>query len=111
MEPLQVRPAETAWEILTLDATTPGVGAGSAPLTALRTRARAGRVGRIWLVTTNDNTIALRFYQRRGFDLAALHRDAVTAARTRKPQIPHSADGIPIRHELVLDLHLDPTNP
>ena len=30
---------------------------------------------RVWLSTTNDKTAALRFYQRRGWDLVALHRD------------------------------------
>jgi hypothetical protein len=49
---------------------------------------------------------ALRFYQRRGFDLAAVHRDAVTEARRLKPSIPPDADGIPIRHELELRLDL-----
>jgi RimJ/RimL family protein N-acetyltransferase len=49
--------------------------------------ARARELGcrRIWLVTTNDNTRALQFYQRQGWDVVALHRDAVTAARRIKP--------------------------
>lgn len=56
---------------------------------------------------TNDNTIALRFYQRRGFDLVALHRDAVTRARAElKPSIPLEIDGIPLRHELELEMRL-----
>jgi RimJ/RimL family protein N-acetyltransferase len=64
-------------------------------------------VGRVWLITTNDNTAALRFYQRLGFDLVALHRDAVDAARSIKPSIPLVGnDGIPIRHELELELRL-----
>jgi ribosomal protein S18 acetylase RimI-like enzyme len=29
---------------------------------------------RMWLTATNDNLDALRFYQRRGFQLAALRR-------------------------------------
>ncbi|GAB3881051.1 hypothetical protein GCM10029964_036460 [Kibdelosporangium lantanae] len=100
---LTYRPHGGSWEITSLDATVPGVGAGSALLTEVRTRARAHGVGRVRLVTTNDNTSALRFYQRRGFDLVAVHRDAVTEARKLKPTIPLRADGIPIRHELVLE--------
>jgi len=33
----------------------------------------AGGVARLWLAVTNDNTPALRFYQRRGWDVVALH--------------------------------------
>lgn len=61
---------------------------------------------RLTLITTNDNTHALRFYQRYGFDLVALHRHGVDAARRLKPGIPAEADGIPIRHELELELPL-----
>jgi hypothetical protein len=58
----------------------------------------------VWLITTNDNTKALRFYQRLGFDLVRLDRDAVTEARRRlKPTIATHADGIPIRHELEME--------
>ncbi|MGD8245715.1 MAG: hypothetical protein PVG25_02965 [Anaerolineae bacterium] len=63
---------------------------------------------RIWLITTNDNLAALRFYQRRGFSLVAVHPGAVDQARTLKPEIPaigHS--GIPIRDEIELELPLD----
>jgi hypothetical protein len=60
----------------------------------------------VWLVTTNDNLDALRFYQRRGFRLAKLRRGAVDAARSRlKPTIPEVGSfGIPIRDEIVLEL-------
>ena len=102
---LTYREDERGWEIVTLDALTPGAGVGTALVAALRRAACDHGVRRLWLVTTNDNTGALRFYQRRGFDLAALHRDAVTAARRLKPSIPLDAAGISIRHEL--ELHLD----
>jgi GNAT superfamily N-acetyltransferase len=93
---------ETTWEIVSINTTTPAIGAGAALLAAVRERARAAGVLRIWLVTTNDNTHALRFYQRNGYDLVALHRDAVAEARRLKPTIPLELDGIPVRHELVL---------
>ena len=57
-------------------------------------------------ITTNDNTTALRFYQRNGFDLIRLDRYAVDRARRLKPAIPTHADGIPFRHELELELRL-----
>ena len=67
----------------------------------------AGRAGctRLWVITTNDNVDALRFYQRRGFTLAALHAGAVDESRARlKPEIPVFGDhGIPLRDELELE--------
>ncbi|TDC49699.1 GNAT family N-acetyltransferase [Jiangella ureilytica] len=96
-----------AWEITTLQALRPGVGAGTALLDAIAVAASGAGARRIWLITTNDNTHALRFYQRRGYDLVAVHRDAVTRARQAlKPEIPLEDDGIPIRHELELELLL-----
>ncbi len=60
---------------------------------------------RVWVVTTNDNLDALRFYQRRGFRLAALRPGAVDAARASlKPRIGRvGAHGIPMRDELELE--------
>lgn len=101
---LTYRPDVSAWEVVTLNATPTGTGIGTALLDGLRARAVRHDVRRLWLVTTNDNTHALRFYQRYGFDLCALHRDAVTEARTLKPAIPRQHDGIPLRHELRLEL-------
>lgn len=60
------------------------------------------------LTTTNDNIDALRFYQRRGFRLAALRPGAVNEARRRKPSIPLLGEyGLPIRDELDLVLSLE----
>jgi ribosomal protein S18 acetylase RimI-like enzyme len=67
---------------------------------------RVGSGGRIWLVTTNDNVDALRFYQRRGFRLRALRPGAVDEARRLlKPRIPATGIyGIELRDELELEL-------
>jgi len=85
-------------------------GIGSALLDALRQE--VGDCERIWLVTTNDNLEALRFYQRRGFRLSALRAGAVDESRRRlKPQISTVGDfGIPIRDEIELELRpIDPS--
>jgi hypothetical protein len=60
------------------------------------------------LITTNDNVDALRFYQRRGFRIVAVHPGAVDVSRRElKPQISEIGDyGIPIRDELVLERSL-----
>lgn len=97
-----------SWEIVTISASVRERGVGTALIRAVEETARRGGARRLWLITTNDNTIALRFYQRRGFDLVALHRDAVTQARAElKPEIPLEVDGIPLRHELELQMRLE----
>ncbi len=91
-------------EIVTHNSLAGHGGIGSCLMAAVRAKARESGCKRLWLVTTNDNTSAIRFYQRRDFNLAAVHRDAVKLARTLKPEIPDiGMDGIPIRHEIELE--------
>jgi GNAT superfamily N-acetyltransferase len=94
-------------ELLTINAFPKGGGAGTALVDAVARAARDAGCRRVWLITTNDNLRALRFYQRRGFRLAALHRDALDRSRELKPSIPEiGLDGIPLRDELELELDL-----
>ena len=96
-----------ACEIVTLDSQREGQGIGTALLEATKVAARGAGCRRLWLITTNDNTQALRFYQKRGFHLVTVHRDAVAAARVVKPEIPLIGnDGIPIRDEIELEMPL-----
>ncbi len=93
-------------ELVTINAFAGG-GVGAALLAELVAHCRAAGVRAIRLTTTNDNTRALRFYQRAGFRLTALHVGAVAEARKRKPEIPElGLDGIPIRDELELTMKL-----
>lgn len=58
---------------------------------------------KLWLITTNDNTRAIRFYQKRGFDMTNVYWNAVEKSREIKPEIPLKSDeGIPIKHEIKL---------
>jgi GNAT superfamily N-acetyltransferase len=94
-------------EIITINSLVPGSGIGSALINAVRQEAIASGCRRLWLITTNDNLPALRFYQKRGFRLAAFYRDAIDNSRKIKPQIPLTGiDGIPIRDELELEIPL-----
>ena len=95
-------------EVLTLHADPPRGGIGTALVEAVASVAASLGCDRLWLITTNDNVDALRFYQRRGFRLVALHPGAVDRSRRElKPQISEVADnGIPIRDELDLERSL-----
>ena len=91
-------------ELAVLDAgEATGVGTGTALVEAVVDASRAAGAWSLWVVTTNDNLRALRFYQRRGFELRELRPGAVDDARRSKPSIALvGADGIPIRDELEL---------
>lgn len=92
-------------EIVTIDAFEEGRGVG----TALIDAAKALGARRLWLITTNDNVRALRFYERRGFRVVAVHTGAVEASRVLKPEIPLvSDDGTPIRDEIELEFRPAP---
>lgn len=73
----------------------------------LKEAAREARCRRIVLITTNDNIEALYFYQRRGFDLAHIYRNALDVSRSLKPEIPLIGEhGIPLRHEIEFEMAL-----
>jgi ribosomal protein S18 acetylase RimI-like enzyme len=78
-------------------------GIATSLIEAVVAEVAAQHVRDLWLVTTNDNVDALRLYQRLGFRLVELRRDAITRSRRLKPAIPEVGDhGIPMRDELVL---------
>ena len=94
-------------EILSLDSVHENRGTGTALLNeAVKAAAEMG-CSRIMLVTTNDNLTALRFYQKHGFDLVRVYRDAVSLSRKIKPEIPLIGEnGIPLKHEIELEMIL-----
>ena len=94
-------------EIVTLNSLQPKIGIGAALIDAVKTAAWAAHCTRLWLITTNDNLRALKFYQKQGFELAAVHRGAVNESRKIKPEIPLLGnDSIPVRDELELEMIL-----
>jgi ferredoxin len=58
----------------------------------------------------NDNINAIGFYQKRGFDMVGLNLGAIDRERASfKPEIPYiGQNGIPLRHEIVRPLLLEP---
>ena len=97
-------------ELVTIRSLREGRGVGRALLDAVRDVAVEAGCTRLWLITTNDNLRALKLYQCRGMEIVAFHRHAVTEARRHlKPSIPErGAHGIPIAHELEMELDLKP---
>ena len=94
-------------EIVSLNSFTELSGVGSLLIDSVKSAAMDANCRRIWLITTNDNTLALRFYQRKGFVLAALYPNAIQQSRKLKPEIPITGhDGIPIRDEIELEMLL-----
>jgi len=97
-------------EVVTIDSIRPSSGVGTALIEAVRDIAIKSRCKRLWLITTNDNLNALRFYQKRGLVLVAVHRNALDVSRKLKPEIPLIGDdGIPLRDEIELEMMLDNT--
>ncbi len=90
-----------ACEVVTIDAFDTRRGIGTALMEAVISLGH----GRVWLVTTNDNVPAQRFYEHFGFRLVAVREDEVERSRRLKPEIPLvGIDGIPIRDELEYEL-------
>ena len=101
------RTAGNEMEILSLDSFQEGRGIGTGLLETVVAEARETGIRRIMLVTTNDNLAALRFYQKRGFDMCRFCRNALDQARKIKPEIPLTGmDGIPLKQEIELEMVL-----
>ena len=95
-------------EIITLNSMLPASGIGSALIARVRQEALTASCHRLWLITTNDNLLALRFYQKRSFQIVAIYPNAIDDSRRLKPSIPLiGLDGIPIRDEIELQIQLD----
>lgn len=94
-------------EIVTLDAFEQFRGVGTSLIEAVISAAKDSAARRIWLITTNDNLDAIRFYQRRGFTIAAVHANAIARSREIKPSIPEIGHhGIPLRDEIEFEMWL-----
>ena len=94
-------------EIVSLDSLRPCKGIGTDLIEAVKRAAIESGCRRLCLVTTNDNMNALRFYQKRGFVLVKINRNAVEFARKLKPIPLIGAEGIRLRDEIELEMMLE----
>jgi len=94
-------------EIVTMNSLAERTGIGTALVDAVKSAAVLKKCQKLRLITTNDNTAALRFWQKRGFHIAAVRPNAMEEYRKLKPEIPLTGnDGIPIRDEIALEMVL-----
>ena len=94
-------------ELMTIDSTREGEGIGTALLEAVKEAAALEGCKRLWLITTNDNFKALKFYQKRDFHIVAVYPSALDESRKVKPEIPlYGYDGVPLRDEIELEMPL-----
>lgn len=98
---------ENECEIMSLNSTLENQGVGTALLGKVIENARDSGCVKVKLITTNDNINAIRYYQKRGFDMIKIYCNAVERSRKLKPSIPTLGDfGIPIKHEIEFHMYL-----
>lgn len=101
---VNIDPGNWQCEVITLSSRGKSAGTGAALLAAAERHARERDCRRIYLTTTNDNTNAMRFYQRHGWRMAQLHAGIVDRVRTLLPELPLTGfDGIQIRDEIEFE--------
>lgn len=97
-------------EIVVLYSLAESKGIGTNLINTVIEKAKEENCKRVWLITMNDNTHAIRYYQKRGFTLKAVHIDAfeVTKRLKNEPLVGTilGIDGIPIKHEFEFEIKL-----
>ena len=94
-------------EVMSLDSLRENQGIGTELLQTVIEEAKSLACRKIVLITTNDNINALRFYQKRGFDMVHLFHNALDVSRKIKPEIPLVGDNsIPLKHEIEFEMVL-----
>jgi ribosomal protein S18 acetylase RimI-like enzyme len=101
------RMLDYACEIMSFDSLRENQGIGTALLNKVMETAKNAKCKKIKLITTNDNINALRFYQKRGFDMVHLYHNSIDTARKLKPSIPILGEfNIPLKHEIEFEMQL-----
>ncbi len=94
-------------EIITLNVHRKREGVGKALMKQVIRIAKSKDCSRVRVVTTNDNTPAIQFYQALRFEIVAIRKGAVESSRKLKPSIPRTGfDGIPMTDEIELERNI-----
>ncbi len=95
-------------EIMSMDSLKEKQGIGTSLVKKVIEKAKSLGCTRLKLITTNDNIYALKFYQKLGFDMTNLYRNALDLSRKLKPSIPLTGNfDIPLKHEIEFELNLE----
>jgi RimJ/RimL family protein N-acetyltransferase len=82
-------------------------GLGTQLVNKVIDEAKANGCHSVWLITTNDNSKAMRFYQKGGFEMVGFYKNGMHESRKLKPEIPEVGfDDIPIKHEIEFEYRL-----
>ena len=88
-------------EIMVLESVIQNIGIATALIEQVKQKAKENGVNKVIVQTSNDNTHAFRFYQRRGFVIQEVRLGALDIARKLKPSVPLTGEeGIPLRDEI-----------
>ncbi len=91
-------------EIITINVLRKREGVGRALMEEVLRIAKSKGCSQVRVVTTNDNTPAIQFYQAIQFEIVAVRKGAVENSRKLKPSIPLTGfEGIPITDEIELE--------
>lgn len=97
----------TVCEITSFDSLIERKGIGTSLINKVIGIAKDRGCYKIIVVTTNDNIDAIRFYQKRGFDMAGFYHNSMDVSRKIKPEIPLIGNnGIPLKHEIEFEIDL-----
>jgi N-acetylglutamate synthase-like GNAT family acetyltransferase len=94
-------------EIVLLETFIQNKGIGTQILNKIKENAKINRCKRIWLITSNDNIDAIKFYQRKGFNIGNFYKNAMDKSRELKPSIPLIGNyEIPIKDEIEFEINI-----
>jgi len=97
---------DEACEIVAIYSEKERQGIGTTLINKMIEHAKRQKCTTVWLLTTNDNTDALRFYQKRGFTIQEVQINEMERQRKRKPIPLIGNHGIPLRDEIKLEMSL-----
>jgi N-acetylglutamate synthase-like GNAT family acetyltransferase len=94
-------------EIVLLESIVKMQGIGTRILRSIKQKAEIMSCDILWLITTNDNISAIKYYEKMGFEITAIYKDAILESRKIKPEIPLIGNnGIEIKDEIKLEMRL-----
>jgi GNAT superfamily N-acetyltransferase len=93
-------------EIVFMETFVQNKGIGTHLIELIKEIAKKEKCKRMWLITTNENINAIKFYQKRGFYFANVHINSIEESRKINPEIPLEENGIKIRDEIEFEIKL-----